>query len=72
MISIYQSYKDGRLDLAIKLGIVKPSTIQYLKVYEIYLQNRNIGHNYTEAVMLTAEQIPTSETTVKRAIAEVI
>lgn len=72
MQSIFQAYKEGRLDLALKLGIVKPSVIEYLKIYEVYAMHRNVGKSYSEAVRDSAEQIPVSEITVKRAISQVI
>lgn len=69
MMSVYQMWVSGHLNMAIQHGIIKNSIVFYLKVYHQYIQERNIGHNYTKAVQLTAERMPTTEITVKRAIA---
>lgn len=68
-MSIYQAWMNGQLDLALKLGIVRISIIEYLRLYHEYLKERTIGHNYTNAVRITAERLGASEITIKRAIA---
>lgn len=72
MITIYSLWKSGSLDLMIKLGIVRTSVIEYCKIYDEYVQLRAKGHNYTEAVELTAEKLNATDHTVKRAIAQVM
>lgn len=58
--------------MAIKLEIVRPAILAYLRIFEVYNSFRTVGHSYTEAVRLTADKACTSEVTVKRAIAQVI
>jgi hypothetical protein len=61
----------GRLDMALKHGIIKSKIVAYLPIYQDYLREREVGHNYTKACEITAERMNTTVTTVKRAIAEV-
>lgn len=71
-ISIYTAWKNGQLDLAIELNIVRQAILDYCEVYEEYIQLREQGYNYTKAVTITADKLCMSEAKVKMAIAEVI
>lgn len=71
-LSIYALWKAGSWDLAIELGVARPAIIEYCKIYDEYIQLRELGHNYTRAVELTAERLILTESKVKMAIAEVI
>lgn len=72
MKSIYYLWKIGALDDAIKLGILKSKVVPYCKIYDVYIQQREIGLNYTQAVANTAETLGVAEITVKKAITQVI
>lgn len=72
MISIYSLWKSGALDLPIKLGIIRTAVIEWCKIYDEYVRIRGAGHNYTNAIELTAEKLSVSDHLVKKAIAQVI
>lgn len=70
--SIYNYWKSGQADQAIKLNIIKPKIIEYCEIYDHYIKLRAASYNYTQAVEETAEALSKTEITVKRAIALVI
>ena len=72
MDSIYDNWKAGKLDDAIKLGVVRNSILGYLKIYELYLSYRERGYTYTRASEITADKLCVSVPQVKKAVAIVI
>jgi hypothetical protein len=70
--SVFQEYKAGRLDRYIAMGIIRSSVIEYCRLFEHYQELRDRGMNYTGAVEQTAEDLFTTVSTVKRAIANVM
>lgn len=71
-MSIYELYQSGKLDDAIKLGIVKTSIVYYCHIYKEFKTQRELGKNYNQSVIIVADKLCCSEPTVRRAVAVVI
>lgn len=71
-MSIYDLYCSGKLNDAIKLGIIKPSIVFYCMVYAEFKSQRESGKNYNQAVEIVSDKLCCSEPTVRRAVAIVI
>lgn len=72
VLSTYDLWKTGQLDFVIERGIVRHSVVEYCKIYDVYIQLRQGGYNYTNAVEITAERLCLTDSKVKFAIAQVI
>lgn len=67
MMSIYELYTNGSLNMLQNKKLIRPGIIQYCRIYETYIKFKEV-HGYTLAVVLAADQCCCSERTVKRAI----
>jgi hypothetical protein len=70
-MTIFEMYISGALDTVISKKILKGGIIDYCKIYAKFIEFRAGGAKYQPALFLTAEQMNTSEKTVRRAIATV-
>lgn len=70
-MTIYQHYVNGDFALAIELGIVRNSIIEYFKIYEVFKKHKGNGKTYLDAISLTADDLNLTDSKVRVAVASV-
>lgn len=70
-MSLQFAYEQGLIKLMYNKGLISGTTFLYFEYNTRYFQLRDEGHNYSEALALTAMEFGVSVSTIKRAVVKV-